>query len=71
MSSPLKAATHLAPKKTEFGRRKPEHKLFKKIQKSFNITQKLLFEHLEEILNVKKLKVPLPHGRDRHCFMIK
>ena len=48
-----------------------EHEI-EEIQSLFNITQKLIWEHSEEILTVITiLKVHLYHGRDRCCLMMK
>ena len=69
MSSSVEAAIHLGPsylaqlevyKNTNFG----------EIQSLFNITQKSILGHSEEILNVNTI-VHLPHGRDPYCLTIK
>ena len=44
---------------------------FEEIQSVFNITQKLILEHSEEILNVHTIESTSPHGGDRHGLMIK
>ena len=44
---------------------------FSEIQSSFNITQNLILEHSEEILNVNTVDSALLHGQDRYCLTIK
>ena len=44
---------------------------FSEIQSLFNITQKFIWEHSEEILNVNTVDSALLHGEDRYCLTIK
>ena len=66
----MKAAIHRGPNYVS------NHKIYKNtkfedIQSVFNITQKLVMEHPEEILNVNAWNIhPIP-GRDRYYQMIK
>ena len=62
MTSSMKAAIHLGPNKNT---------KFEDIESVFNITQKLVREHSEEILNVKCLEYSSFLGRDRYQPMTK
>ena len=77
MSSPMKAAIHLGPnnlanlkvyKNTNFEEVIP---LSKKKRTSRNITQKLILEHSEEILNVNTIESASFQGRYQYRLMIK
>ena len=70
MSSSMKAAIHHGPNYTE-NLEVYKNTNFGEIQNVFNITQKLVLEHSEEILKVKRSRVHLRHGRDRHCLIIR
>ena len=54
MTSSMKAANHLG----------------RSFQENLEITQKLMKEQLEEILNVKTLDTSHPHGQDQHFATI-
>ena len=53
----------------EFGNQQKNK--FKKIENVFNITQKFIKEHSDEIPNVEAWKIHHHHGRDQHWSMIK
>ena len=70
MSSSMKAAIHLGPNYTE-NLEVYKNSNFEEIQNLFNITQKLVLEHSEGILNVNTIEGASPNEPDRHCLMIK
>ena len=58
MSSSMKAAIHLGPNYSKFWKYKNTN--FEEIQSLVNITQKLILENSEEILNVHTLESTSP-----------
>ena len=67
----MKAAIHLGPNYNEI-LEVYKNTNFEEIQSSFGVTQKLILDHPEEILNVlTNWKYSSLHGRDLHCLMIK
>ena len=70
MSSTMKPANHLGPNYSE-NLKVYKNTNFEEIPNLFGIGQKLMLDHPDEFLNVKRLNVHLLHGRDLRLFMIK
>ena len=70
MVSSMKAAIHLGPNYLA-NLEVYKNTNFEEIQSLFDITQKLILEHSEEILNVNTIDSASRSWRDRYCFTIK